>query len=277
HMVYSPLLIVIYGFIIFILAAASFFDIRNREVPDFISYVFLTGAILLVIALSIYTGSIQLIEFIPLSAALLFGFAYLMYRLGQWGGGDVKLMLGLSFLFTNISVQSGLSFIDLFINILLFGGAYGLLAMIVLGAVNYKSMGKHLKFYDYILFAVGAAAVALIYFLFPYPFNMLLALMVFLLAVIRYIYIVSAELMYREVDVSRLTEGDWLAEDIINRGRIVVRRSNVGLTEEEIEKLRKENLKKVRIKTGLPFVPGILIGAVITLFFANPLLSMLIL
>ncbi|MCW1301756.1 MAG: A24 family peptidase [Candidatus Parvarchaeota archaeon] len=276
-MVYSPLLIVIYGFIIFILAAASFFDIRNREVPDFISYVFLAGAILLVIALSIYTGSIQLIEFIPLSAALLFGFAYLMYRLGQWGGGDVKLMLGLSFLFTNISVQSGLSFIDLFINILLFGGAYGLLAMIVLGAVNYKSMGKHLKFYDYILFAVGAAAVALIYFLFPYPFNMLLALMVFLLAVIRYIYLVSAELMYREVDVSRLTEGDWLAEDIINRGRIVVRRSNVGLTEEEIEKLRKENLKKVRIKTGLPFVPGILIGAVITLFFANPLLSMLIL
>lgn len=274
-MVHPLLLIVIYGFIIFILSAASFFDFKSREVPDFISYVFIAGAVLLIVALSIYTGSIQTLEFIPLSVALLFGFAYLMYRLGQWGGGDVKLMLGLAFLFTSISIKSNLSFVNLFINVLLFGGAYGLLLIMVLGALRYREMKKQLKTYDYALFAVGAVAVVLIYLLFPYPFDVLLALMVLLLAMIRYIYLISERLMYRDVSVGRLTEGDWLAEDIINDGKVVMRKANTGLTAGDIEKLKREGLKKVSVRIGLPFVPGILIGAAVTILFANPLIVLL--
>ncbi len=273
-MIYSPLLIVIYGFIIFILSLASAFDIKSREVPDFISYVFLVGAILLILILAIYEDSLQVLEFIPLSFALLFGFAYLMYRLGQWGGGDAKLMLGFSFLFTNISLNSSLSFVNLFINMLLFGGFYGLFAILALGVIKHKEMKKRMKIYDYVLLVAGAIAIILVYFLIVYPLNILISLMVLLLVVIRYIYIVSMELMYRDISVSKLTEGDWLADDVIKDGKIVIRRTNIGLTAEDINKLKSEEVKQVRVKIGLPFIPGILLGAIVTIFFLNPVLSL---
>ncbi|MBE5729425.1 prepilin peptidase [Candidatus Parvarchaeota archaeon] len=273
-MIYSPLLIVIYGFIIFILSLASVFDIKSREVPDFISYVFLVGAILLILILAIYEDSLQVLEFIPLSFALLFGFAYLMYRLGQWGGGDAKLMLGFSFLFTNISLNSSLSFVNLFINMLLFGGFYGLFAILALGVIKHKEMKKRMKIYDYVLLVAGATAIILVYFLIVYPLNILISLMVLLLVVIRYIYIVSMELMYRDISVSKLTEGDWLADDVIKDGKIVIRRTNIGLTAEDINKLKSEEVKQVRVKIGLPFIPGILLGAIVTIFFLNPVLSL---
>ncbi len=273
-MIYSPLLIVIYGFIIFILSLASAFDIKSREVPDFISYVFLVGAILLILILAIYEDSLQVLEFIPLSFALLFGFAYLMYRLGQWGGGDAKLMLGFSFLFTNISLNSSLSFVNLFINMLLFGGFYGLFAILALGVIKHKEMKKRMKIYDYVLLVAGAIAIILVYFLIVYPLNILLSLMVLLLVVIRYIYIVSMELMYKDIGVSKLTEGDWLADDVIKDGKIVIRRTNIGLTAEDINKLKSEEVKQVKVKIGLPFIPGILLGAIVTIFFLNPVLSL---
>ncbi len=273
-MIYSPLLIVIYGFIIFILSLASAFDIKSREVPDFISYVFLVGAILLILILAIYEDSLQVLEFIPLSFALLFGFAYLMYRLGQWGGGDAKLMLGFSFLFTNISLNSSLSFVNLFINMLLFGGFYGLFAILALGVIKHKEMKKRMKIYDYVLLVAGAIAIILVYFLIVYPLNILISLMVLLLVVIRYIYIVSMELMYRDISVSKLTEGDWLADDVIKDGKIVIRRTNIGLTAEDINKLKSEEVKQVKVKIGLPFIPGILLGAIVTIFFLNPVLSL---
>ncbi|MBE5727804.1 prepilin peptidase [Candidatus Parvarchaeota archaeon] len=273
-MIYSPLLIVIYGFIIFILSLASAFDIKSREVPDFISYVFLVGAILLILILAIYEDSLQVLEFIPLSFALLFGFAYLMYRLGQWGGGDAKLMLGFSFLFTNISLNSSLSFVNLFINMLLFGGFYGLFAILALGVIKHKEMKQRMKIYDYVLLVAGAIAIILVYFLIVYPLNILISLMVLLLVVIRYIYIVSMELMYRDISVSKLTEGDWLADDVIKDGKIVIRRTNIGLTAEDINKLKSEEVKQVRVKIGLPFIPGILLGAIVTIFFLNPVLSL---
>ena len=273
-MIYSPLLIVIYGFIIFILSLASVFDIKSREVPDFISYVFLVGAILLILILAIYEDSLQVLEFIPLSFALLFGFAYLMYRLGQWGGGDAKLMLGFSFLFTNISLNSSLSFVNLFINMLLFGGFYGLFAILALGVIKHKEMKKRMKIYDYVLLVAGAIAIILVYFLIVYPLNILISLMVLLLVVIRYIYIVSMELMYKDIGVSKLTEGDWLADDVIKDGKIVIRRTNIGLTAEDINKLKSEEVKQVKVKIGLPFIPGILLGAIVTIFFLNPVLSL---
>ncbi len=272
-MIHPPLLMIIYGFVILILSLASAFDIKSREVPDFVSYVFLVGAVLLICILSIYEGSLQVLEFIPLSFALLFGFAYLMYRLGQWGGGDAKLMLGFSFLFTNISLSSSLSFINLFINILLFGGFYGLFAILVLGLIKHRELKKHMKVYDYIILFAGAIVIVLVYLLLVFPLNILLSLMALLLVVIRYIYIISMELMYKDISVNKLTEGDWLADNVIKEGRIIIKRTNTGLTEEDIDKLKKEGIKEVKIKIGLPFIPGILLGAVVTIFFLNPILS----
>ena len=97
------------------LLIASIKDFKNREVPDSISYILIFGGILLSLAYSISYSTISNLIHIPLSVLLLFGFSYFMYVLGQWGGGDVKLMLGLSFVFSSINLFSDKSFIALFI------------------------------------------------------------------------------------------------------------------------------------------------------------------
>jgi len=126
----------VFIFVLLVLLLASIEDFRDREVPDSISYILIGGAILLSFIYSISYNTISNLTYIPISVLLLFGFSYFMYRLGQWGGGDVKLMLGLSFVFTSLNLFSDKSFVALFINILLFGGIYGLIGTIFLGLMK---------------------------------------------------------------------------------------------------------------------------------------------
>ncbi len=118
------------------LLLASIQDFRKREVPDSISYILIAGALLLSFIYSIVYNTVSNLIYIPLSMLLLFGFSYFMYRLGQWGGGDVKLMLGLSIIFNSLNLFSDKSFIALFINILLFGGIYGLIGTVFFGLIK---------------------------------------------------------------------------------------------------------------------------------------------
>ncbi len=272
--IYPALFIFVYC--ISMLAAASVSDIKTREVPDFISYALIIGGFLLTLAYAITQNSIGSIIFLPASVALLFGFSYLMYNLGQWAGGDVKLMLGLSLMFTSASLFSNLSFVALFLNILVFGGLYGLLGTLVFGLLKFRSLAKLLRLYDYALIPVGAAVIMIFLYLLPQPVNYLAAFAAFLLVAMRYIYIIDQNLTYVEVRTDKLTEGDWIAGDVRdNDGKLVVSKRNIGLLSEDIHKIKEANIKKVLVKIGLPFVPGLLCGALVTILFGNPLLSII--
>ena len=139
---------VIFIFVLAILTAASISDFKSREVPDSISYILIIGSFLLVLAYSIEYKTISNLLYMPLSILLIAGFSYIMYRIGQWGGGDVKLLFGLSLVFTSLNLFSNTSFVALLINILLFGGVYGLLGTIILGLVKIKKLKKYFKAYD---------------------------------------------------------------------------------------------------------------------------------
>ncbi len=272
----SYLILFISVFLVAMLSVASYSDIKTREVPDFISYMFICGGLLLSLMLAISNHSIENLEFMPLSAALLFGFSYLMYRLGQWAGGDVKLMLGLSFIFTSLSMSSSFSFINLFINILIFGGLYGLFGTIVFGLTKFQHMEKFLRLYD-IGLVVGAAVLIFLFIDFlPLPLNYLAAFAAFMLVSMRYIYVVAENLMFVNTHVDKLTEGDWLADDAIDpSGKTIVSRKNTGLEAGDIKKLKESGIKQVLVKIGLPFVPGLLIGTLVTLLFLNPILQLI--
>ncbi len=265
-------------FAIATMSLAAYFDIRTREVPDFISYLMVTGGLSINLAISITSGSILNLEFLPLAILLLFGFSYLMYRSGQWGGGDVKLMLGLSMIFTAGDLFSHFSFIALFINMLIFGGLYGIVGTVVYGLAKIKKLYRFLKIYDILLVGVGAAAITLIVLYIPAPFSFLIAFSAFLLVSMRYIYIVAQNLMFIDTSVNKLTEGDWLADDVKDgSGKIIVKRRQTGLLLEDIKKLKDHGVKTVLIKIGLPFVPGLLAGVVITVVIGNPLLHLVVL
>lgn len=275
-MIYPYLLLFISVFTVAVLSAASFFDMRTREVPDFLSYLLICGGLLLNLALSIDANSISNLIFVPISVLLLFGFAYLMYRLGQWGGGDVKLMLGLAMIFTSFDLYSNFSFVGLFINMLIFGGLYGLFGTIVFGLIKFKHLKKLLRYYDLLVIAVGVIAIIFFYGYLPFPINYLAMFATLLFVSMRYIYLVAENLMYTNVPISKLTEGDWLADDAKeDDGTVVVKQRNIGLNAEDIKKLKESKIKQVLVKIGLPFVPGLLAGAIITLVLGNPLLQMI--
>ncbi|MCL5009939.1 MAG: A24 family peptidase [Candidatus Parvarchaeota archaeon] len=272
----SYLVLFIFVLVIALMGAASYTDIRTREVPDFISYILIAGGFFMSIIISIDTYSISNLEFMPLAVLVLFGFAYLMYVLGQWGGGDVKLMLGLSMVFTSVNLYSNFSFIALFINMMIFGGLYGIVGTVVYGLIKIKRLIKFVKLYDIALVAVGVAAIIGVLLLVPPPFSFLFAFSVFLLVSMRYIYVVANNLMFIDVHVNKLTEGDWLADDVKDEsGKVVVKHKPTGLEKEDIKKLKEHGIKTVLVKIGLPFVPGLLIGVLITLVFGNPLLQLI--
>ncbi len=266
----------IFIFTVGVLGLASYFDIKTREVPDFMSYLLIIGGALLTLLSAITSNSISGLEFLPASVGLLFGFSYLMYALGQWAGGDVKLMLGLGFIFTSVDLNSTSSFIALFINILIFGGFYGLIGTIVFGVVRARHLVQKLRYYDGILIALGVAATVLILLYVPQPLSYLLAFEAFLFVSMRYIYLIANDIMFSEVGVDKLTEGDWLAKDIYTQdSKLVVRRRNIGLTKEEIQRLKDHGVRRVLVRIGLPFVPGIFLGVLVTMVFGNPLLTLI--
>ena len=265
----------VFIFVLLVLLLASIEDFRDREVPDSISYILIGGAILLSFIYSISYNTISNLTYIPISVLLLFGFSYFMYRLGQWGGGDVKLMLGLSFVFTSLNLFSDKSFVALFINILLFGGIYGLIGTIFLGLMKIRELKKYFQRYDFPFFVASAIIIILSILIIPLPINVFIAIGVFMIFSIRFVFLVANNLMYLKEPVSKLTEGDWLADspkDI--NGKKIVPERNTGLTKADIQKLREKGIKDVMIKIGLPFVPGIFFAVLITIVFGNPFLQL---
>ncbi|MCL4399561.1 A24 family peptidase [Candidatus Parvarchaeota archaeon] len=267
---------VLFIFIVSVLSIAAIFDIKNREVPDFVSYLLIGGSFMLSLLYTIYTSSLANIEFMPVSVGILFGFAFLMYISGQWGGGDAKLMLGLGMAFTSISLSSRTSMFAVFINILLFGGIYGIFSTLVAGVLNIKKLSKYTKRYDIILIVAGAVIILSAFMLLPYPLSWLIAFSLFMLVSMRFIYLISNNLMYVETKTEKLEEGDWLAEEVKDsHGKTLLQPRNIGLLKDDITKLKENNVKTVLIKIGMPFVPSILLGVLVTIIFGNPLLSVL--
>ena len=95
--------------------------------------------------------------------------------------------------------------------------------------------------------------------------------MAFSLMPLLYFYVKSIDkvCMIKFVDAGKLTEGDWIEQDI-KVGKKWIRKSVHGLSMDEIKILRKAK-KKVLIKEGVPFSPAFLISLLIFVwwFFGN--------
>ena len=117
------------------------------------------------------------------------------------------------------------------------------------------------------------ALIIIIFFIFERDIFYLIALLliaslfaVFLLYLIKIIEDVS---LYKFIQTNKLTEGDWLVNDIIKNNKIICKARNIGLTRQDILNLKKNKIKKVLIKEGIPFVPGFLFGFILTIVFGD--------
>jgi Flp pilus assembly protein protease CpaA len=273
---------------IFVSAAlliASVFDIRTKEVPDFLSYSFIILGLVNGAFGSIILFSYKPFLFSALGFLAMLALSLLLFYTGQWGGGDSKLLMGVG-AWLGLSWETGFPIIASFlVNMVLVGGAYGLIWALYLILKNFQSFRKEfvalLRASRRVRYMIGGAAIlisALSYFLLDELFlRITLTIAPLMLFLCTYLWVaakaVEKSCFYKWVEPRQLTEGDWIVEPIKYRGKIVVKPADFGVTKEQmamLAKLEKEGkVRKVLIKEGIPFVPSIFIAGLVTLAFSN--------
>lgn len=285
------------------LIGGSIIDLKTREIPDVLNYgLFVIGFGIATLA-SLYFWDISYLVSSLLGFIFCFLFSCIMFYTGQWGGGDAKMLMALGALF-GISVQeirslgtfsffsfsslssliSSLPFLFVFLIFVFFlGGFYGLIWLLVLicrhwhsfsaSYFNYFFQPAHKK--QQVLLLVFGTVVFFGSLLFDVFFRFAVVLCLVLLVVLYYSYpmirIIEEIAFVKQLHVSQVTEGDWVATDVVVAGKTIVRKKDLGISAEQLQELhtlsKKGRIKTVPIKYGIPFVPSFLLAFVVSVVF----------
>jgi Flp pilus assembly protein protease CpaA len=267
------------------LIIASYTDLKTREVPDWLNYSLIgiglgVNAIYSIVSLN-FSFIIQSI----LGLIVGLGIAYSMFYLGQWGGGDSKMIMGLGALIgLELSIKSFL--LGLFINILLIGSIYGLIWSIILARKNKNRFTKEIKkiinnkklIRSRLIIFIGSLLLLSPLFLIDIQSIIIpIILLIILINLTPYLWIfvraVENSSMYKRITPDKLTEGDWIANNIRIDGKYISGPKDLGIEKKQINQLidlwKKGKIKKVLIKEGMPFIPSFFIAFIITLIYGN--------
>ncbi|MCW1296167.1 MAG: A24 family peptidase [Candidatus Parvarchaeota archaeon] len=250
---------------------ASIYDIKTREVPDSLSYFMLASAFILKIFQYLYFNNFKILMVAILSFTVISLFSYAMYKTGQWGGGDVKLLAGISILFASFSNEKFLFFVRFIFNLLLIGAIYGIFYMIILIIKNFKKIMGKISLRIKVL-SVFILLATIFIFTSEIPFKLVYSFFLGIATIYPYIKVAEADCFEKVVDVKKLTEGDWLISDVKKGNKVIVRKKKTGLTKEDIKKLKEAGIRKIKIKEGIPFVPAILLTLIFTIYYENLIL-----
>jgi Flp pilus assembly protein protease CpaA len=252
------------------LAVASFTDLRSREVPDWLSYSLIFSALGIRTIFSFSEGFHLLLSGL-LGLSLAFIISIMLYYAHQWGGADSKLLMALGLVIGipyPFSSESLLFFLFLLL-LLVIGGVYGLFWMIFLAVRDRKrfiplfigSLRQNRLFHYScwgltFLLLIFSFFVPYLWFFLPFP----------LFGFYAFVLVTSVEQssFVREVDVSQLVEGDWLAEPVRHNHQDIV--TNSTLEKSDLRRLKREGISKVKVKEGIPFIPSFLLAYLVVLF-----------
>jgi len=268
--------IIIIGMLTLLFAAV--YDLKYREVPDTISY----GLIVIVAGTSliqaIITKQFQPFLWTAGTGVIFYLLGLGLYATGHWGGGDSKLLIGSSMLLS--------SFLPLVYLIMIFivGAIYGLCYALILFFINHKQSFP--AFYTYTkkgsqLFSI-TFIIAIIFFITGFLINFPYSLLFYMLSIIFLITpllwsltkIVEEHILKEWMTIKEVTEGEWLAEPVKIKNKIILQPPRLGLDDKDIALLKRHKIKKVYIKKGIPFIPSFFFGFIITYFFGYHILSL---
>lgn len=271
------------------LTIGTYTDFKTREVPDWLNFSIIGAGLGIHMVDSAVNWMWQPVVQGLLGFAVFFLLSWLMYRTGQWGGGDAKMMMGLGALL-------GLTFaLDTFmlgfvINMLLVGAVYGLIWFAYLSVRHRSSFSKefvqqlekHAGRRKVLLAGVLALLIAAIL-----SQDSMLKLLFFTILVAAvttaYLWIfakaIERSCLHKKIDVERLTEGDWILKDVIIDKKRVCGPKDLGITRKQIKRLisykRAGRIKKILVKEGIPFVPSFLLAFLLTMWKGNLLLLLI--
>lgn len=272
------------AFIIAVIAVIH--DIKTTEIPDYSNYFLIFSAVLLRLIYSStandWSFAFEMLKTFP----IIFILSMLMYKLKQWGGGDVKLLFGLSIAFATYP-SFLLKFFSpklillpfpviIFLNVLIIGAAYSFIYAIILAVINMKVFSKKfisvLKEKRKTQIKIFIAAILLILISFRTEEKIIPVSLSIFLFIVFYVHVFIASVekscLIKAIPVSRLLEGDWILDDVVYNNKII-HKAKQELTRQQIEKIKKAKIEKVFVRHGIIFSPAILIALVLSLIFGN--------
>ena len=277
------ILLFIYALIALILSTIT--DLKKREVLDTANLTLFSVSLITVIIYSLINstftpliGSIK--TFVPLTIL-----AFALYYLRQWGGGDTKLLIALSIalafpLKEQLFLNASLNFI---INLILTGALIGIIYALIIIFKNFREFIEQLKstVKEYKLSLCLFIFFGILIFVLSYTQqnNLLKAILyssstfLFITPILHVIFkSIENIAMIKTIEVNKLTPGDWIIDKTL-RNKFNI--STLGIEEEQILKLKNSNIKQVKVKEGIPFVPIFLIAYLLTMFNINLLITIL--
>ncbi len=266
--------IISYGLSFLVLLIGSITDLKTREVPDWLNYGLIISGIALNGIFSLVYSNHSFILSSLTGFSIMFVIAYIMFYTGQWGGGDSKILMGLGSTI-GFGYKSGADqfLVGFFLNSLFMGALYGILWSVFLVFRNRRKFAKEwkknnlspkmkrLKKVILVFLIVFILIVLGLFKLFddsPAKQAMfLLSSLALLLIITLYLWIfirsVEKSSMYKLVEPSKLTEGDWIVSDILLDKKTLIKANLNKLGLDKLKKIKSfiNNLDYLKRKTLL--------------------------
>jgi len=270
---------------------AGYFDLKTTEIPDEISLIMIVLGLVIRGAYSLISGEWIFLIIPALISIGFFGFGLAMYYLGQWGGGDAKILAAMGLLLGVLPgsiVQNSIFplFFDYFFNVFFVGAAYIIVYAFIIAAMNPKIMREFRKnikdgITETVIFSVAlAASIGIVVYLFwsrvgIFSITLPLGLLsggIGLFILWKFLKTIEDVGFRKKIKTKYLREGDMIGEDIpkLNLKSKIIR----GLTKEEVIKIKKVK-KNIWVREGVRFGPVFCIAAIVTLLYGNLIMFIL--
>jgi Flp pilus assembly protein protease CpaA len=279
--------LIIYIISLVAVMAGSVTDFQRREVPDWINYGLIIVGLGIRLLFSIYHAEYTYIIDGILGLGLFYLLALGLFYTGQWGGGDSKMLMGLSAM---LGLPFTLDYLRIFqspmvtfvLNLMIIGGIYGVFWSGGLVLMNIRKFGKEftqnlikLKQVQYITW--GLTALIIIAALFTKNMKIPLIVLGISIFALYYIWIGVKALekvtMVKDIPIEKLTEGDWIVNDVVVDKKRICGPKDLGISKEQIHRLHKLKEKgkitHITVKEGIPFVPSFLLAFLYTIIWGN--------
>ncbi|MEM3422719.1 MAG: hypothetical protein QXF35_00820 [Candidatus Bilamarchaeaceae archaeon] len=256
---------------------ASYYDLFNKKnVPDKILYSFLGIAILLNIVFYLMQPDFDVLLFTFGAALFISVIGYIFYRFGQIGGADVIVITSVMLLIPFVPSFAGLSFnLPFIIPAMIYGGLLLTVYVTIKFALKIISQGGTpnllyllllLPFLFFIYVYINSPVFSLTYL---FIISVLLLASIFFMVYKQDIILMLAE----QLPLEKVEPEDVFALELIEPA--IIKQYNIKrlATVSEIQRLKEAGLQTIWVYTDLPpFIPFLLVGMVLALFFSKNLL-----
>jgi len=271
-------------------ALAGLYDLKitPTEIPDEIPYAMIGLALVLICIQSVVQSNFNILAESLMYGISLLLFGYVMYRFGQWGGGDAKILAAIGFLSPNLSSPAkiiqfpfALSYL---INVFLIGAVYMLVYALVMSLINRKIIFAFFKSVKsssnlilisspimFLLFLFGNWSLLSLFDmavnLQSVVVNSIIILFVSIIMFLIWFFVKAVEEtgFKKRIPISQLRIGDVLLESKVWE----------GITGKELKKIKKSGKKSVWIKSGVCFAPVFPLALLFTLYFGDGILYLI--